>query len=67
MAPAAEKERILVVDDAPDTLELIQRNLAAGHIPLQLCGPQRGCSEVTRLAETGIDRSESMLDDSIRS
>ena len=29
MAPANEKERILVVDDAPDTLELIQRNLAA--------------------------------------
>ncbi|MFH0980784.1 MAG: sigma-54 dependent transcriptional regulator [Planctomycetota bacterium] len=29
MAPAAEKECILVVDDAPDTLELIQRNLAA--------------------------------------
>ena len=27
MAPAAEKECILVVDDAPDTLELIQRNL----------------------------------------
>jgi len=29
MALAADKERILVVDDAPDTLELIQRNLAA--------------------------------------
>ena len=27
MVPTAEKERILVVDDAPDTLELIQRNL----------------------------------------
>ena len=27
MAPTAERERILVVDDAPDTLELIQRNL----------------------------------------
>jgi two-component system response regulator HydG len=29
MAVASDKERILVVDDAPDTLELIQRNLAA--------------------------------------
>jgi len=29
MALAPDKERILVVDDAPDTLELIQRNLAA--------------------------------------
>jgi len=29
MATAADKERILVVDDAPDTLELIQRNLLA--------------------------------------
>ncbi|HVP11241.1 MAG TPA: sigma-54 dependent transcriptional regulator [Phycisphaerae bacterium] len=29
MASVAEKETILVVDDAPDTLELIQRNLAA--------------------------------------
>jgi DNA-binding NtrC family response regulator len=29
MARAAERERILVVDDAPETLELIQRNLAA--------------------------------------
>ena len=29
MSPAVEKERILVVDDAPDTLELIQRNLTA--------------------------------------
>ena len=27
MATAAEKERILVVDDAPDALELIERNL----------------------------------------
>ncbi len=27
MVPAADKERVLVVDDAPDTLELIQRNL----------------------------------------
>ncbi len=27
MAPTGERERILVVDDAPDTLELIQRNL----------------------------------------
>jgi two-component system, NtrC family, response regulator HydG len=29
MASVAEKETILVVDDAPDTLELIQRNLTA--------------------------------------
>ncbi len=29
MTPAAEKERILVVDDAPDALELIERNLTA--------------------------------------
>ena len=29
MATAAEKERILVVDDAPDALELIERNLTA--------------------------------------
>lgn len=29
MASAAEKERVLVVDDAPDTLELIERNLTA--------------------------------------
>jgi len=29
MAPEAEKERILVVDDAPDALELIERNLTA--------------------------------------
>ncbi len=29
MTVPAEKEHILVVDDAPDTLELIQRNLAA--------------------------------------
>ncbi len=29
MVPAAERERILVVDDAPDALELIQRNLTA--------------------------------------
>ncbi len=27
MTPAVDKERILVVDDAPDTLELIRRNL----------------------------------------
>lgn len=29
MASATERERILVVDDAPDTLELIERNLRA--------------------------------------
>lgn len=29
MAPPVYKERILVVDDAPDTLELIERNLTA--------------------------------------
>ncbi len=29
MVSAAERERILVVDDAPDTLELIERNLRA--------------------------------------
>lgn len=29
MATAADQDRILVVDDVPDTLELIQRNLAA--------------------------------------
>jgi len=29
MASPADKERILVVDDAPDTLELIERNLTA--------------------------------------
>jgi two-component system response regulator HydG len=29
MAPKADKDRILVVDDAPDTLELIERNLTA--------------------------------------
>ena len=29
MAASTERERILVVDDAPDTLELIQRNLSA--------------------------------------
>jgi two-component system response regulator HydG len=29
MAPSDKKERILVVDDAPDTLELLQRNLAS--------------------------------------
>jgi two-component system response regulator HydG len=29
MADAADKKRILVVDDAPDTLELIERNLLA--------------------------------------
>jgi len=29
MAPVAERERILVVDDAPDALELIERNLTA--------------------------------------
>ncbi len=27
MAPSAEKERVLVVDDAPETLEVLQRNL----------------------------------------
>lgn len=27
MTPAGEKERLLVVDDAPDTLEILQRNL----------------------------------------
>jgi len=29
MAPAVERERILVIDDAPDALELIERNLTA--------------------------------------
>jgi two-component system response regulator HydG len=29
MAPSAEKESILVVDDAPDTLELLERNLTS--------------------------------------
>jgi two-component system response regulator HydG len=29
MTPVTEKERVLVVDDAPDTLELIQRHLVA--------------------------------------
>ena len=29
MAPGAEKECILAVDDAPDTLELIERRLTA--------------------------------------
>ena len=29
MASAAERERILVVDDTPDALELIERNLTA--------------------------------------
>lgn len=44
-----EPERILVVDDAPDTLELIQRNLAA-------CGYQvftvPGAAEALRLLDT---------------
>ena len=29
MPPAPEKERILVVDDSPQTLEVLQRNLSA--------------------------------------
>jgi CheY-like chemotaxis protein len=29
MRPASEKERLLVVDDSPHTLEVLQRNLSA--------------------------------------
>lgn len=48
MVTAAEKERILVVDDAPDTLELIQRNLAAAGYQV-FTAP--GAAEAIRLLE----------------
>jgi DNA-binding NtrC family response regulator len=48
MATAAEKERILVVDDAPDTLELIQRNLVAAGYQV-FTAP--GAAEAIRLLE----------------
>ncbi len=49
MAPVAEKERILVVDDAPDTLELIERNLAANRYQV-FTAP--GVAEATRILES---------------
>jgi DNA-binding NtrC family response regulator len=48
MATAADKERILVVDDAPDTLELIQRNLVAAGYQV-FTAP--GAAEAIRLLE----------------
>ncbi|MFH1419936.1 MAG: sigma-54 dependent transcriptional regulator [Planctomycetota bacterium] len=53
MAPTAEKERILVVDDAPDTLELIQRNLAGAGYQV-FTAP--GAAEAIRILDsTSID------------
>jgi DNA-binding NtrC family response regulator len=48
MAAASEKERVLVVDDAPDTLELIQRNLAAAGYQVFTA---TGAAEAIRLLE----------------
>jgi DNA-binding NtrC family response regulator len=53
MATTSEKERILVVDDAPDTLELIQRNLvAAGY---QVFTAPGAAEAIRLLEETPID------------
>jgi two-component system response regulator HydG len=53
MAPPAEKERILVVDDAPDALELIERNLSASGY-LVFTAP--GASEAIRILDhTPVD------------
>jgi DNA-binding NtrC family response regulator len=53
MTAASEAERILVVDDAPDTLELIQRNLTANGYQV-FAAP--GAAEALRLLEsTPID------------
>jgi len=53
MTSAAERERILVVDDAPDTLELIERNLQAAGYQV-FTAP--GAAEAIRLLEdTRID------------
>ena len=49
MASAAEKERVLVVDDAPDTLELIERNLTANRYEV-FTAP--GVAEATRILES---------------
>jgi DNA-binding NtrC family response regulator len=48
MATAAEKECILVVDDAPDTLELIRRNLVAAGYQVFTAS---GAAEAIRLLE----------------
>ena len=53
MAPAAERARILVVDDAPDALELIQRNLTANRYQV-FTAP--GAVEAIRILEdTSVD------------
>jgi DNA-binding NtrC family response regulator len=53
MAPTIEKERILVVDDVPDTLELIQRNLVAAGYQVFLAP---GAQEAIRILDsTPID------------
>jgi len=53
MAPVTEKEHILVVDDAPDTLELIERNLTANKYRV-FTAP--GVAEATRILErTPVD------------
>lgn len=53
MAPSIEKERILVVDDAPDTLEVLQRNLQAKEYQV-FTAP--GVAEAIRiLEETPLD------------
>ncbi len=49
MASAAEKERILVVDDAPDMLELIERNLRANRYEV-FTAP--GVGEAIRILES---------------
>jgi DNA-binding NtrC family response regulator len=49
MAEANEKERILVVDDAPDTLEVLQRNLISQGYQV-FTAP--GVAEAIRLLET---------------
>ena len=53
MAPAAEKERLLIVDDAADTREVLQRNLAADGFRVFTAG---NVAEAVRMLEAnGFD------------
>ena len=50
MSSSPEKERILVVDDSPETLEVLQRNLTAEGYQVFTC---TGVVEAIRMLDGG--------------